>query len=200
MKEPLKKYIETRLGSGFLLIACGLPSTGKTGATNLVAEFTGYPVLRTDSIRRELLKGEDIFDEAVASNMDKRTMVYEEMFRRAAEVLLATGNGLVLDATFVTQSLRKRAAGLANRHGKALIILETVCPEDVALKRIRERTIDAGSNALTAQAYFSNKRIFEKVDLDDLKGSFPTLPITHLVVDTARPFPAWYVVKDEKRE
>ena len=197
LKEPLRNYIATRLGSGFLLIACGLPSSGKSAATRLVAELTGYPILRTDLIRRELLKSEDVFDETAASNMEKRTIVYEEMFKYADKILRSS-QGLVLDATFITQSLRKRAAEIAVRHNLSLIILETVCPEEVALKRIRTRTRESSeSNALTEQAYFNNKRLFEEVDLDDLKKSFPTLTITHLVVDTGREFPDWYVVKEK---
>ena len=87
MKEPFAKFIETELGSGFLLIACGLPGTWKTETTEEVSKIKGCPLLRTDLIRLEVLKNEDIFDEKVASNMDKRTMVYDEMFRQADETL-----------------------------------------------------------------------------------------------------------------
>lgn len=199
MKEPLRKYLETELPSRFLLIACGLPSTGKSSATRMAAELIGYPLLRTDLIRRELLKNEDIFDESVASDMDKRMAVYQEMFRRADEVL-KTGRGVLLDATFITQSLRKRAADIALRHALPLIILETVCPDNVAIKRILSRTReDYQSNALTEQAYLSNKSMFEQVDLDDLKKSFPSLGITHIVVDTRKDFPDWYVIKVDKK-
>jgi hypothetical protein len=34
-----------------------------------------------------VLKGEDIFDEKVASDMDKRMLVYDETFRQAEELL-----------------------------------------------------------------------------------------------------------------
>ena len=36
-----------------------------------------------DMIRREILKGQDIFDAKVAGDLNKRMSVYEEMFRRA---------------------------------------------------------------------------------------------------------------------
>ena len=87
MREPFAKFIETELGSGFLLIACGLPGTWKTETTEEVSRIKGYPLLRSDLIRLKVLKNEDIFDEKVASNMDKRTMVYDEMFRQANETL-----------------------------------------------------------------------------------------------------------------
>ncbi|HNS91134.1 MAG TPA: hypothetical protein PKJ72_13915, partial [Deltaproteobacteria bacterium] len=66
-----------------VIIACGLPATNKTETTEVIARIKGYTMLRTDIIRREVLKDEDIFDEKVASDMDKRKLVYDTMFSRA---------------------------------------------------------------------------------------------------------------------
>jgi predicted kinase len=200
MKEPFAKFIETELGAGFLLIACGLPGTWKTETTEEVSKIKGYPLLRSDLIRLEVLKNEDIFDEKVASNMDKRMMVYDEMFRQADESL-NKGDGVILDATFVTQSLRKRAAEIAAKHNLTFVILQTDCPQEVAIRRILRRTKeDYVSNALTRQAYLNNKKRFEKVDLNDLKGLYPDLSIIHLLVDTRYDLPEdWYIIGREKK-
>jgi len=200
LKEPFRKFIETELGSGFLLIACGLPGTWKTETTEEVAKITGYPLLRTDLIRLEVLKNEDIFDEKVASNMDKRTMVYDEMFRRADESL-DKGDGVILDATFIKQSLRKRAAAIAAKHNLAFVILQTDCPQEVAIRRILARSKESyESNALTEQAYLNNKKKFEAVDLNDLKNRYPNLSIIHLTVDTRHDPPEdWYIIGMEKK-
>ncbi len=200
MKEPFAKFIETQLPSGFLLIACGLPGTWKTETTEEVSKIKGYPLLRSDLIRLEVLKNEDIFDEKVASDMDKRMMVYDEMLRQADETL-GKGNGVILDATFVTQSLRQRAAAIAAKHGKTFVILEMKCPQEVAIRRILRRTKeDYVSNALTRQAYLNNKKKFEKVDLNDLKGLYPNLNIIHLIVDTKYDLPEdWYIIGMEKK-
>ena len=200
MREPFARFIETELGSGFLLIACGLPGTWKTETTEEVSKITGYPLLRTDLIRLEVLKNEDVFDEKVASNMDKRTMVYDEMFKQADESL-NRGGGVILDATFVTQSLRRRAAAIAAEHNLKFVILETHCSQEVSIGRILNRTKkDYVSNALTAEAYLNNKKKFEKVDLDDLKNLYPNLVAIHLTVDTQHDQPEdWYIIGVEKR-
>ncbi len=200
MKKPFLKFIESELGSGFLLIACGLPGTWKTETTEEVSRITGYPLLRSDLIRLEVLKNEDIFDEKVASNMDKRTMVYDEMFRQADESL-DKGDSVILDATFVTQSLRRRAAAIAAKHNLRFVILQTDCPQEVSIRRILKRTKeDYVSNALTEQAYLNNKKRFEEVDLNDLKNSYPNLDIIHLIVDTRHDLPEdWYIIGTEKR-
>ncbi len=200
MKEPFRKFIEGELGSDFLLIACGLPGTWKTETTEEVSRITGRPLLRTDLIRLEVLKNEDVFDEKVASNMDKRTMVYDEMFRQADESL-DKGDGVILDATFVTQSLRRRAAAIAAKHNLRFVILQTDCPQEVSIRRILKRTKDDYvSNALTEQAYLNNKRRFEEVDLNDLKNLYPDLSIIHLTVDTRHDLPEdWYIIGTKKR-
>ncbi len=199
MKEPFAKFIENELGSGFLLIACGLPGTWKTETTEEVARITGYPLLRTDLIRLEVLKNEDVFDEKVASSMDKRTMVYDEMFRQADETL-DKSDGVILDATFVTQSLRRRAAAIAAGHNLRFVILQTDCPQEVSIRRILERTKDNYvSNALTEQAYLNNKKRFEEVDLNDLKNLYPDISIIHLTVDTRHDLPEdWYIIGTKK--
>ena len=200
MKEPFAKFVESELPSGFLLIACGLPGTWKTETTEEVSKIKGYPLLRSDLIRLEVLKNEDIFDEKVASNMVKRMMVYDEMFKRADETLEKNA-GVILDATFVTQSLRRYAAAIAAKYDLTFIILETDCPQEVALRRIQSRTKeDYVSNALTRQAYLNNKKKFEKVDLNDLKSSYPNLNIIHLIVDTRYDPPEdWYIIGVEKK-
>jgi len=200
LKEPFLKFIEAELGSGFLLIACGLPGSWKTETTEEVAKIKGYPLLRSDLIRLEVLKNEDIFDEKVASNMGKRTMVYDEMFRQADESL-NKGDGVILDATFVTQSLRRRAAEIAAKHNRRFVILQTDCPQEVSIRRILRRTKENyESNALTEQAYLNNKKRFEKVDLKDLKDLYPNISITHLLVDTQHDPPEdWYIIGVENK-
>ena len=127
-------------------------------------------------------------------------MVYDEAFRQADEIL-KKGDSVILDATFITQSLRRRAAEIAAKHNKTFVILQTHCPQEVAIARILRRTKeDYESNALTEQAYLNNKKKFEEVDPDDLKQLNPDLNIIHLAVDTQHdPSEDWYIIGIEKR-
>ena len=115
MREPFIDFMKTELTPETVLIACGLPASYKTETTEMIAKLKGYRILRTDMIRLEVLKNENIFDEKVASSMEKRELVYDEMFRTADE-LAGKNHGIILDATFVTQSLRRRAAGVSSRN------------------------------------------------------------------------------------
>ena len=185
MREPFRAYMERELGSEVVLIACGLPASYKTETTEVIAQIKGYRVLRTDMLRLEVLRNEDIFDEKVASNMNKRTAVYDEMFSMARQ-FACRGEGVILDATFVTQALRRRAAEVAAACGMTLVIQQTDCPKEVSIRRILARSRENyESNALTEQAYTNNVNKFEPVDLEDLQQAFPGLSLVHLRVDTS---------------
>ena len=201
MKEPFAKFIKANLGPKTLLITCGLPGTWKTETSEEVSKIKGYQILRSDLIRLEVLKNENVFDVKVAGNMSKRMSVYDEVFRRADDLAGKNVPGIILDATFVTQDLRRRAAEIAAKHNMTFTILQTSCPEEVSIARIQRRTKEKyESNALTVEAYLANKSKFEPVDIEDLKKNYPTLKIMHLTVDTCRDNAEdWYVIGMEKK-
>ena len=201
MKEPFASFIKKELNPRTLLITCGLPASYKTETSEHVSKIMGYTILRSDLIRLEVLKNEDIFDAKVAGNMNKRLSVYDELFRRADELAAKGKGGLILDATFVTQELRRRAAEIAAKNNLTFVILQTSCPQEVSIARIKKRTKEKyESNALTEEAYLANKNKFEGVDLDDLKNKYPTLKVTHLMVDTFYDdTDRWFVIGMEKR-
>jgi len=201
MKEPFSKFIKANLGPKTLMITTGLPGTWKTETSEEVSKIKGYPILRSDLIRLEVLKNEDVFDKKVAGNMNKRLSVYDEVFRRADDLAQKRNSGLILDATFVTQDLRRRAAEIAEKNGMTLVILQTNCSQEVSIARIERRTREKyESNALTVDAYLANKEKFEPVDIEDLKQKYPSLKVMHFTVDTTHDNAEdWYVIGMEKK-
>ena len=198
MKEQFIDSIKKDLKRSILLISCGLPASGKTTLMKLIAGIKGYKILRTDLIRLELLKNENVFDAVVASNMDKRMLVYDKMFKMADE-FAGKGEGVILDGTFITRALRMRAADVAAEHGMTLLLQETRCPKEVCIRRILQRTKeDYESNALTEDAYMNNLKRFEAVDIHKIKKHHPGLDIIHLIIDTASDNPdEWFIIKRE---
>ena len=201
MEKSFSEVVKAEVPGGSVLISVGLPGSWKSPVTEEIARLKGFQILRSDMIRLEVLKGDDIFDNKVASDPNRRKKVYEEMFRRAENTLKATHDGLILDATFFTQELRSRAAQLAEKSHQTFVIAECVCTEEKSMKRILKRTKENyESNALTREAYLNNKAIFEPVNIDDLKNRLKTLPMIHLTIDTEHDtLPDWKVKKIEKR-
>jgi uncharacterized protein len=201
VNESFIEFIQANLQPRTLLVVCGLPASLKSGIAEQASKMKGYPILRSDIIRREVLKNQDIFDAKVAGNMSNRMSVYDEMFRRADVQAAGSVGGIILDATFVTQDLRERAAEVAAKHGMALVIVETSCPQGVALERIKKRTKEKyESNAITEEAYTANKNKWEPVDVDAIKQKCPQLKVTYAVVDTCQfGIANWFITKTEKR-
>lgn len=201
MGRAFSEVIESEIPKDSLLISVGLPGSWKSPVTEEIARLRGFQILRSDIIRLETLKGEDIFDNKVASDPNRRIKVYEEMFRQAENALKTIQEGLILDATFFTQELRARAAELAEKTHRTFVIAECVCTEEKSIERILKRTKENyESNALTKEAYLNNKALFQSIDTVDLKKKFKTLPIIYLTIDTEYNTPVdWKIRKIEKR-
>ena len=201
MEKDFKEIIQSEVPSDSVLISVGLPGSWKSPVTEEIAKMKGFQILRSDMIRLEVLRGEDVFDNKVASDPNRRKKVYEEMFRQAEIRLKNDPSGLILDATFFTQELRGRAAELAEKFHRVFVIAECICTEEKSIERILKRTKENyESNALTREAYLNNKALFQPVDVDDLKKRFGNLSIIHLAIDTEQEtLPGWKIKKIEKR-
>src|SRR3990170_4084070 len=102
MERTFTDVIQSEVPGIALLISVGLPGSWKSPVTEKIAELKGFQILRSDLIRLEVLKGQDIFDNQVASSLESRRRVYEEMFRLGKNALKKNPEGLILDATFFT--------------------------------------------------------------------------------------------------
>jgi len=201
MEKTFSEVIESEVPKDAVLISVGLPGSWKSPVAEEIARAKDFRILRSDMIRLDVLKDQDIFDHRVASSPENRKRVYEEMFRQAEDALKSTRGGLILDATFFTQDLRARAAELAGKAHRTLVIAECVCTEEKSIERILKRTRENyESNALTREAYLNNKALFEPVDIEDLKRKFKNLPIIHLAIDTEQDtLSDWKILKIFKK-
>jgi len=200
MDKDFVKVIDSEIPKDSVLISVGLPGSWKSPVTEEIAKRKGFQILRSDLIRLDVLKGLDVFDNKVASDPENRKKVYDEMFRQAAEALKASTKGLVLDATFFTQELRSKAAGLAQEANRTFVIAECVCTEEKSIERILKRKKENyESNALTREAYLNNKALFQPVDINDLKKRFKKVRMIHLTIDTEHDsLPNWKIRMIEK--
>src|SRR3972149_5101086 len=94
MQRKFLEVIESEIPKGSVLISVGLPGSWKSPVTEEIARKKGFQMLRSDLIRLEVLKGDDVFDEKVASDPERRRRVYEEMFKRGESTLKNSKSGL----------------------------------------------------------------------------------------------------------
>ncbi len=126
-----------------LVLAGGLPGTGKSALAGGVANRLGWTVLSSDRIRKELAgipphaAGAAPFGAGIyAASWTMRT--YGELLHRAGE-LLARGESVILDASWSSAELRSAAAGLAREQHAHLVELRCVASPELAGERLRSR-------------------------------------------------------------
>jgi hypothetical protein len=142
-----------RTGAPPVIAVGGLIGSGKSTLAEALGRSTGVPVVSSDRIRKALAgvrPTERAPESAYSAAFSAR--VFDEMLRRAA-VVLDSGRGVVLDATFRERALRLRARDLARRHGRRFLFAETACDEATLRERLRRRAAgpsvsDAGEGLL----------------------------------------------------
>jgi len=126
--------------AGALLVVGGLTGAGKSTVAEALSIATGYPVISSDRTRKHLAgipSMERAPDEAYSPAFSRRT--FEELFRRAA-VVMRSGRGVILDATFRSRELRARARDLAARLGRQFLFVEAKCDDATLHGRLRARS------------------------------------------------------------
>ncbi len=126
-----------------LTLVGGDPGSGKSTLAAGVADRTGWAVLRSDEVRKDLAGvghtdrlANDVGEGAYSTRATSDT--YAELLERA-RMLLEQGQSVVLDATWGRAGLRARAAALASETSSALVELRCEAPTAVREQRIAHR-------------------------------------------------------------
>lgn len=130
-----------------LVLVGGSPGTGKSTLAAALATETGWEVLRSDLVRRDIGRrshpphGPSGAVETGAYAPTVTDAVYAALLERARD-LLGAGRSVVLDASWRMAAHRREAVALADATGARLDALRCVAPEDVCRARVRRRAQD----------------------------------------------------------
>lgn len=136
-----------------LIIVCGLQGVGKTTVAKKIAEKLSATLLRTDSIRKALIKEPKY-------TAEEKQKIYEEMFVQARKILQGNEN-VVLDATFLEERNRNGAKQIAEEMNVNFQIIKVVCSEDILKTRIEQRSGD--DSEAKFEHYLKYKNLFEPI-------------------------------------
>ena len=151
-----------------IILFSGLPGVGKTRLANELAPLINAVVLSTDKLRKELISNPSYTDE-------EKEIIYNIMLLMAKYLHNEGHINCILDATFNTEESRENARKkLAGASLEEIYIVECVCPEEVAISRLKARKGDYSDADIGV--YRKMKQTYEPVK--DKKR--------HIVVDTSR--------------
>ncbi len=136
-----------RAGTVTLVVIGGLPGSGKSTIAGRVADTAGGVIISSDRIRKEisgvppLQTAADAFGRGLYDSAHtERT--YREMLIRATK-LLAEGETVVVDASWVDPLRRADAAACARTARAEFVAVCCSAPADIRLRRLRSRTSGA---------------------------------------------------------
>jgi uncharacterized protein len=119
----------------------GLSGTGKSTVAAALARALGAPVFSSDSVRKELAGRAGPAPTPWEQGLygPEHTEATYGRLEELARETLATRRPAILDATFLDERRRERLAAVAEEASVPLVLVETVCAEEVALGRIVAR-------------------------------------------------------------
>jgi uncharacterized protein len=164
-----------------VVVICGLSGTGKSAVAEALHERTGYAMINSDVVRKELAglpptaRAREGYDEGIYAP-EHSAATYMTMLERA-EQLLASGRGAILDATFQRRSGREGARALAARARVPFLLVECRCDEDEIRRRLQRRAREAHTPSdADWGVYREQRRRFE---------AFAQADADRLILDTA---------------
>ncbi len=126
-----------------LIVFAGPPCAGKTSLAAELAARRGLPHLQMDTTRSRILPGS-------AHTREDRAVAYRAM-HFAAELLLSSGAGVILDAPYGHPEDRREVAQLAALTRAAAFLVECAVPPEIAVERFHLRGPDPVRRDLTAE-------------------------------------------------
>ncbi len=165
-----------------LIIMTGLSGTGKSTVARMVGVVLDAPVFASDEIRKELAGIEGSAHTEWQSGIYSpgwNELTYSRLFELGANVL-SEGSPVVLDAAFLSAEHRERAADFARNRGVELVVVETICSEEIVRERLERRSRNASAQSDADFQIYRNQR-------EMLALHSPSIPngAHHVAIDTA---------------
>jgi len=176
IRDDFARYLELALSYTqrrrcHLLIACGLPGSGKSRLSYRLREALPLIHLRSDVERKRLFGLGELA--RTASSIDqgiyfpRATEWTYDRLHRLADGILASGYDVLVDATFLARHRREHFAALARRHRAGFAILALEAPLEVLRERVvrrlaRGRDVSEADLSVLEHQYASRQPLSEQ--------------------------------------
>jgi aminoglycoside phosphotransferase family enzyme/predicted kinase len=145
-----------------ILIVCGLVASGKSTIARALGDRTGYQILNSDVIRKQLAgialtthPASDYGKGMYSDEFNSRT--YTALLKES-EDCLKLGKGVIVDATFKDPQQRQRFIDLALRLTLPVVFVECRAPEAKILERLKMRAQRPGEVSDATPSVYARQR------------------------------------------
>jgi aminoglycoside phosphotransferase family enzyme/predicted kinase len=171
-----------------LLIVCGLVASGKSTIARTLGDRTGYQILNSDVIRKQLAGialtthptaeyGKGMYSDGFSS------LTYDTLLKES-EACLKLGKGVIVDATFKDPQHRRQFMELSSRLRRPALFVECRATEEKTLERLKIRTQRPGEvSDATVSVYLRQREEF--VPLSEIPDSMRIIVNTEADADEA---------------
>jgi predicted kinase len=147
------------------MVVCGLAGSGKSTIARIVGARTGYQILNSDVIRKQLAGvpisahpnqeyGKGLYDESI------NRLTYRGLLQQA-EDCLRSSRGVILDATFKDPENRRRVVDLSSELRVPVLFVECQASEETTIQRLERRRQRAGEvSDATVEVYLRQRDEF----------------------------------------
>jgi uncharacterized protein len=157
-----------------LLIVCGLVASGKSTIAQNLGDRTGYQILNSDVIRKQLagiaLTAHPTEEYGKGMYGDDFTSLTYDALLKETEDCLKSGKGVVVDATFKDRKHRRQFIDLSSRLQLPVLFVECHASEEKTLERLKIRQQRPGEVSDATVAVYLRQRA-EFMPLSDIPGS-----------------------------
>ena len=190
-----------------IVIVCGLAGSGKSTIARIVGGRTGYQVLNSDVVRKQLAgvplnshSPEEYGKGLYTESFNDRT--YDCLMKQAEEVL-QSGTGVIVDATFKNPQHRQQFLELSSRHCLPVLFVECRASEEKTLERLKNRRRRPGEvSDATVAVYLrqrnefaplselpDSERMIVSTENDPEEGAHQVLDCLRRIFDARKPSP-----------
>jgi len=145
-----------------LLIVCGLAGSGKSTIARTLGDRTGYQILNSDVIRKQLAGisltthsteeyGKGLYSDSFNS------LTYDTLLKQSEECL-KSAKGVIVDATFKDPRHRQQFVALSSRLGVPALFVECRASEGKTLERLKKRQQRSGEVSDATVAVYLRQR------------------------------------------
>jgi len=143
-----------------LILMAGLPGTGKTTIARQLAERLHATILSKDTVRHALFPPELVEYSTVQDDFVIEVLLLTAVYiwsRNPQQIIILDGR------TFSTAAQRQHVIEFAQRAGQGWRIVECVCPDEIARRRLSQPDPMHPAGNRTPELYDEVKRCWEPI-------------------------------------